>query len=222
MTLKAIIFDFDGIITDTEPVHMEAWLSALEPLGISFDDDEFHDNYIGMNDRDMLDVLGRIHQRHFTDTEKADLIEAKLLASMNMLEHKIPLIPGVSEVVPELSEKYLLSICSGAMRSEIEFILRHLKWSDFFKPLVTSDSVKRGKPDPEGYIRAVEGLVERSEELLLPENVIAIEDSPKGIRAAKSAGLTCIAISTTHGIEQLKGADRIYSSLMDVTFDDIC
>ncbi len=221
MKLKAIIFDFDGIITDTEPVHMEAWLAALEPLGVSFDEDEFHDNYIGMNDRDMLDVLSQIHKRHFSDADKANLIDAKLLASMNMLEHSIPLIPGVSDVIPELAQKYLLSICTGAMRSEVEFILRHLGWSDFFKPIVASDSVQRGKPDPEGYIRAVDGLIDRSENLLLPENVIAIEDSPKGIRAAKDAGLTCIAISNTHSIEQLKGADQIYPSLADVIFEEI-
>ncbi|HPM41743.1 MAG TPA: HAD hydrolase-like protein, partial [bacterium] len=69
MEIKALVFDFDGVITDTEPVHMEAWLAVFEPMGISFDEEEYRENYLGLNDRDFLDAVSRIHGRHFDDAE---------------------------------------------------------------------------------------------------------------------------------------------------------
>lgn len=217
MDIKALVFDFDGVITDTEPVHMEAWLSVLENLGISFDEEEYRLNYLGLNDRDFLDAVGRIHGRHFDDAEKADLIGQKSEGALRMLEHDIPLLPGVREFVEEeASRGRLLAICSGANRGEIEYILRRLKWRDLFDPIIASDSVVRGKPDPEGYIRALEGLQKKAKDLLLPENIVAIEDSPKGVAAAKAAGMRCVAVGLGFAPEELAQADGIFPSLAEV------
>lgn len=207
MILKAIIFDFDGVIADTEPVHMEAWLSVLEPLGISFDDEEYRENYLGRSDYEFLETLGHIHRHHFSTGDKSRFLSEKLSVSLNLLEGGIPLLPGVNEFVEDASKKYLLAICSGAQRGEIEFILKKLKWLHMFNPIIAADSVKRGKPDPEGYIRALEGLIERSDDVILPENVLAIEDSPKGIAAAHAAGLKCLAIADALSKEELSEAD---------------
>lgn len=215
MKIKAFIFDFDGIITDTEPVHMEAWQGVLDPLGITFDEDEFREHYLGLNDRDFLDAVSRIHRAHFTDADRADMIEDKVAATLRMLEHDIPVLPGIVDFVREVSKGYSLAICSGAARGEIEFILKQLKLADVFKPIVASDSVKKGKPDPEGYIRAFEGLVERSDDALIPEYVVAVEDTPKGIAAAKAAGLRCLAVQNSYDASVLKDADWIVKSLTD-------
>jgi beta-phosphoglucomutase len=219
MPYKAFIFDFDGIITDTEPVHMEAWQSVLEPLGISFDETEFREHYLGLNDRDCLEAVCHLHRRHFSDAEKLDLIEEKEVTSIRLLEQGIPLIPGVADFIASARETFLLAICSGAARGEIEFILRHLKWTGLFKPIIAADSVKRGKPDPEGYIRALEGLSARSPELLSADEVIAIEDSPRGITAAKAAGLKCLAVATSFERTELAHADWIVGSLLDIDPD---
>ena len=216
MTIKAIIFDFDGVLTDTEPVHMEAWLAVLERFGISFDQEEYDAHYIGLNDRDFLDAVGHIHGHHFENETKAALIEEKSMAALNLLEKDIPVLPGVSDFLEKNSQNHIFAICSGANRGEIEFILKRLKWMNLFSPIIASDSVKKGKPDPEGYIRALEGLVERSNDLILAENVLAIEDSPKGIAAAKSAGLKCLAVKNSFSDEALQEADWIVDSLAAV------
>ena len=221
MSFKALVFDFDGIITDTEPIHMDAWQSALDPIGVEVDEEEFRTQYIGMNDRDFLDAVGKNHGHHFSDTDKASLIEQKSIATIGLLEREIPLISGVADFIESVRNDYLLSICSGANRSEIEFMLKHLKWTGYFNPIIASDSVKRGKPDPEGYIRAYEGLVEIGDSLILSEEVIAIEDSPKGITAAKKAGLKCIAVSNTFEPKELMDADWILGSLADIDLNEL-
>lgn len=221
MTIKAIIFDVDGVITDTEPVHMEAWLSVLDPLGVSFEEDEYRKNYIGRNDKDFLDVLGHIHHRFFDDIERERLIEEKTKATLEILGKNIPLLDGVKEFVEEASKHFLLAICSGAQRSEIEFMLKKLKWTGIFNPVIASDSVKKGKPDPEGYVRAMEGLIERSKEVLLPENIMAIEDSPRGVAAAKAAGIKCFGVMNSFGADELKAADRVVRSIEEIDIKEL-
>jgi HAD superfamily hydrolase (TIGR01509 family) len=221
MAYKALVFDFDGIITDTEPVHMEAWQGVLEPLGLFVEAEEFKSEYVGFNDRDFLDALGKNHKHHFEDIERAKLIEQKTVATISLLEKEIPVLPGVHDFINSVKDKYLLAICSGANRSEIEFILRHLKWNDLFKPIIASDSVGKGKPDPEGYIRAFEGISDRASGVVLSEDVIAIEDSPKGIAAAKAAGLKCLAVSNSFNSEILTQADWIVESLGEVDLADL-
>lgn len=221
MTFKAIVFDFDGIITDTEPVHMDAWQGVLEPLGVTIDEDEFRTQYTGLNDRDFLDAVGKNHKHHFADTDKASLIEQKSIATIELLQKEIPLLPGVSDFIESARKDLLLAICSGANRSEIEFILKHLKWTGYFNPIVASDSVKRGKPDPEGYIRAYEGLIERGDGPILSDEVVAIEDSPKGIAAAKAAGLRCLAVGNSFTSDDLSGADWVVGSITEVDLNDL-
>lgn len=218
--LKALIFDLDGVITDTEPIHMEAWLSVLEPIGISFDEDEYRTHYIGLNDRDFLGALSHIHGHHFDDGEKSRLTEEKMAANLRLLERGIPLLPGVEGFVTSNAKRYMLSICSGAMHREIEFILRRLKWTGLFDPVIPADLVKKGKPDPEGYIRALEGLSKRAKDFL-PEEAIAIEDSPKGIMAAHRAGIRSIAVTNTFSPEELNAADRIVSNLTDLDLETL-
>jgi len=216
MPIKALVFDFDGIITDTEPVHMDAWQGVLEPAGVIVGEDEFRRDYVGLNDRDFLDAVSRAHGHHFDDHEKADMIEQKTVATIGMLSEEIPLLPGVADFIQAVRKSYPMAICSGANRSEIEFILKQLKWNGYFDPIVASDSVTHGKPDPEGYIRAYEGLVEISDGPLLAAEALAIEDSPKGIAAAKAAGLMCVAVRNSFDDDVLKDADTVVDSLSEV------
>lgn len=221
MPFKALVFDFDGIITDTEPVHMEAWQGVLEPLGVFIEEEEFKTQYVGLNDRDFLDVVSKNHKHYFEDAERMDLIERKSAATIELLQKEIPLLPGVREFIEGASDGHLMAICSGANRGEIEFILKHLKWTEVFAPIVASDSVTRGKPDPEGYIRALEGLNERAGTVVLADEALAIEDSPKGIAAAKAAGLRCLAVKNSFSSSDLSEADWVVDSLAEVVLNEL-
>jgi len=212
---KAIVFDFDGVITDTEPVHMQAWLQVFAPLGISFEKEEYDRYYLGFNDRDFLDAVGRTHNRAFMSDEKAKLIPIKLKQSLKLLNKEIPLMKGVQEFVERSSKNTLLAICSGANKEEVYFVLRQLGWYEFFDPIVTQEDVIRGKPDPEGYKLAWTKLRERIGGDLKPSDCLAIEDSPKGIAAARAAGMKCLAISNSYPATTLQQADWVVKSISD-------
>ncbi len=216
MTIKAIIFDFDGIITDTEPIHFDAWLAVLEPMGITFDDDIYHREYIGLTDNDFLNAVAKNSKIYWDANQKKQLIDDKTQYCLSSLSQKVPLLPGVEEFVKHVNQHYPLAICSGANRSEIEFILHQLKWPSIFNPIIASDSVGKGKPDPEGYIRAFENISQRIEENILPGQVMAIEDSPKGIAAAKAAGLFCVGVSNSYDALYLKQADIVVDTILNI------
>jgi HAD superfamily hydrolase (TIGR01509 family) len=213
---RALIFDFDGVITDTEPVHMKAWLEVLKPLGISFGIKEYNENYLGLNDRDFLDAVGRIHNRPFPSEEKNALIGKKFEKSLAVLNRGIPLLEGVEDFIRLMREKYLFAICSGANKNEVSFILKKLGWTELFNPIVTQEDVKKGKPDPEGYNLVFRRLRQRAQpHKLTVDDCLAIEDSPKGIAAAHAAGLKCLAISNTFPPSSLKEAEWVVSSLSE-------
>jgi len=215
--IRAIIFDFDGVITDTEPVHMRAWLDVLRSIDITFDEDEYRRCYIGLNDRDFLDTVGDNHHHEFTDREKGVLIERKALLSHKLLEEHIPLIEGVAEIVPELAKKYPLAICSGAQKSEVTFILKELGWFELFRPIVTQEDVVRGKPNPEGLLFTLKHFQQHHqwEPPLEAEDCLVIEDSPHGIEAARAAQMPVVAITNSFGADALHNADRVVNSLSE-------
>ena len=215
--IRAIIFDWDGVITDTEPVHMEAWLKVFKPMSISFDKEEYYRCYVGLTDGDFLDEVGRNHHREFTERDKGVVIERKAVESHRILERKIPLIPGVDKIIPQLRASYSLAICSGALKREVMFVLKSLGWQDFFKPIVTQEDVRRGKPDPEGLLIAFKHLQQHREwkSPLKTSECLVIEDSPHGIEAANAAGMPVVAITNSFPKDHLRGANDIVSSLAD-------
>lgn len=216
MTFKAIIFDFDGIITDTEPVHMQAWLQVFKPMGISFEKEEYDRNYLGLNDRDFLDAVGRLHGRPFPAEEKEVLIPKKLEKSLALLGRNIPVLPGVEDFVELLQKRCMFAICSGANRSEVYFVLKKMGWEKLFDPIVTQEDVQKGKPDPEGYDLVVKRLAQRSlSHDISPDDCLAIEDSPKGIAAAHAAGIKCLAISNSFPPDALTEAEWVLASLSE-------
>ncbi len=213
---QALIFDFDGVITDTEPVHMKAWLHVFWPLKIRFGKEEYEKFYVGLNDRDFLDAVGKNHNRIFLENEKRILIKKKQSKTLSLLNKKIPLLPDVDKFIEYASKKYALAICSGASKKEILFILNKLNWVNLFDPIITLEDVVKGKPEPEGYILACKKLAKRlNMSKIKLDKFLAIEDSPKGIAAAHAAGLKCLAISNTFPPSSLKEAEWVVSSLSE-------
>jgi beta-phosphoglucomutase len=220
MPFKAIIFDFDGVITDTEPVHMQAWLDVFRPMGISFEKTEYDSHYLGLNDRDFLDAVGRVHGRPFPPEEKEILIPKKLEKSLALLSKGIPLLDGVEDFIELLQKKCFFAICSGANKKEVGFVLKKLGWLELFDPIITQEDVQKGKPDPEGYNLVLKRLTERApSHKLTVDDCLAIEDSPKGIAAAHAAGIKCLAISNSYPPDALNEAEWVLASLSEFELD---
>ena len=196
---------------------MKAWLEVFRPLNISFGKEEYETNYVGLNDRDFLDAVGRIHKHTFSNEDKINLINQKLEYTLESLKKNIPLIPGVKNFVEEASKNHLFAICSGANIKEIKFVLSKVGWLKLFDPIVTQEDIEHGKPHPDGFNFALQKLNERTAQgSITPEQCLVIEDSPKGIAAARAAGMKCLAISNSFPKEKLSEADWITDSLADL------
>lgn len=211
---EAVIFDFDGVIVDTEPLHYRAFQEVLNPLGISFSWEEYVKTYMGFDDRDAFNEAFKGHSPVITAESLQALIEQKALCFIDIIKSGIHAYPAVVELTRAIHENRTpLAISSGALRSDIDPILKMLGIADCFDVIVTAEDVSKSKPDPECYKLAhkmLEGIWERR---ISPENVVAIEDTPAGIAAAKGAGLSVIAVTNSYPADHLADADRIVASL---------
>lgn len=207
----ALVFDFDGIIVNTEPLHYEAFQRVLQPLGLGFTWHDYERDYMGSDDRDAFrDFFASVGRRVEGD-ELAGFI-AKKAATFIELAHGADPFPGVVELIRSASREIKVGLCSGALRSDIEPVAKRLGIRDCFSTIVTAEDVARSKPDPASYRLAVERLGFRD-----ASRCIAIEDTPAGIASAKGAGLRVLAVSNSHEPLHLDGADAVVESLAGLT-----
>ena len=223
--LQAIIFDFDGVVVDSEPAHCAAFLAVMQPLGYTFDYNDYQRDIIGYDDRDAL---------HFMLTQKLgrtpgpamqheiqQLIAKKQQAFLDHVKSKpMPMIPGVAALIDQARQTLPIAIASGATTADIDAILKGLGRSDDFPIIVTADDVAKSKPDPTSYRLAVQRLsehvVEQGGQSLEPSSCLAIEDSPAGLQSAQAAGLRTLGLTTTHPLEDLAMAHRVVGDLENV------
>lgn len=215
--LQAIIFDFDGVIVDSEPLHFRAAQSVLDGLGIPLDYQTYLQECVGQPDLINLQKLCVKHQRSVDEQQVQSLVDAKIRHFRDLLSHARA-CEGAIQLIKNASQQYPLAICSGSFKNEINHLLTSLdgeNLTDYFKHLVSIEDVPAGKPDPAGYRLTASRLQ------VLPEHCIAIEDSPAGIIAAKTAGMAVLAVTTTHPQEKLSLADHCVSSLAKVSLNDL-
>lgn len=221
--LKAVIFDFDGIIVDTEPIHFRAFQSILEPLGLGYSWDEYLEKYIGFDDRDAFRDAFSSAGTVLDDKMLADLINRKAEFFERIVRQGVQPYPGVIDLVKALSGNLPLGLCSGALRRDIMPILEQFGLQKAFDAIVTADDVQASKPDPESYILSIKRLTEVFQPSnILPRECIAIEDTPAGILSAAGAGLQVLAVTNSYEKERLDGAIHITDSLEKITFEDLC
>jgi beta-phosphoglucomutase len=220
--MKAVVFDFDGIIVDSEPLHYRAFQRVLEPLGAGYSWQEYVDRYLGFDDRDAFREAFRVSRLPLDDGTLAGLIAAKAALFHDVAAEGVVPYPGVVELARSLAGKVPLAICSGALRSDIEPVLRMISLADVFDCLVTADDVAASKPDPASYRLAVEQL-----QKLFPDagitaaQTVAIEDTPAGIQSAKGAGLQVLAVSNSYPAGDLAAADRVVAALSGLTVEEL-
>jgi beta-phosphoglucomutase len=215
---EAVIFDFDGILVDTEPMHYEAFRKVLEPRGMGFTWKKYVEIYMGYDDRDAFREAFRAKGTGIDAGDLAELVAAKSRAFQDGLRDGVSAYPGAVQMIESLHAGGLpLALCSGALRSDIDPILARLGVVRCFPVIVAADDVRKSKPDPESYALAFRRLSEAySSRLTDPGRSIAVEDTPAGIRSAKGAGLRVLAVTNSYGAGELSGADWITGSLENV------
>jgi beta-phosphoglucomutase len=212
--LQAIVFDFDGVLVDSEPLHYEAFARTVEPLGARFDYEHYRRHYIGYDDRDGFRAICNEFNIPLDEQRLAELIAEKAAAFARIVGRGVTPMPGAVELVQESAAAMPIALCSGALLQDIALILPNLGpggLMDLFRAIVTADDVRRSKPDPEGYALAARRLG------LAPGHCLAVEDTPAGIASARVAGLHTLAVSTSFPLQELSEADRSVASLASVT-----
>ncbi|MFO0860457.1 MAG: HAD family phosphatase [Phycisphaerales bacterium] len=185
--MPAIIFDFDGVIVNSEPLHEEALLRCAQERGMSFTHEQYMTRLIGLADRDCLPLLFELNGRRVTPEEhRAFFAQKKRMVHDMIVGGRAEVFPGTLRIIREATVP--LAVCSGAIRSEIDLVLRTLKMVNRFRAIVSADDVRHSKPHPEGYEKAAASVG------FDPGACVAIEDTPTGSRAALAAGLRVIAV----------------------------
>jgi HAD superfamily hydrolase (TIGR01509 family) len=222
MTACAVIFDFDGVITDSEILHFRAFNAVLAKHGFELTKQEYYKTYLGLSDVDCFKTLIRESRLGVPESQVQPLVQQKTKVFEQLARAEGRIIEGVREFLQTLSENRVpTAICSGALRAEIELILEEAKLRGYFEVIVSAEEVKRGKPDPQGFILALKKLNQRRVKPIGPGHCIVIEDSHWGLQAARAAKMRTIAVTNTYEADQLKGADKVVARLSDLTLQDL-
>jgi len=212
---EAVLFDFDGLLVDSEPMHYRAFTEVLDPRGMGFTWQKYVETYMGFDDRDAFREAFRAKGISLDDANLAELVAAKSDAFLRGLRGGVTAYPGAVPMIESLhAAGRPLALCSGALLSDIEPIFAQLGIGHCFDVIVSADNVRRSKPDPESYALAFSRLSERHPtSMTIPGKSIAVEDTPAGIRSAKGAGLRVLAVTNSYGAGELAEADWITDSL---------
>jgi beta-phosphoglucomutase len=211
--IAAIVFDFDGVLVDSEPLHLRAYQEVLEPIGLSLPREKYYASYLGYDDAGVFTAVASARNWPL-DAGKLDaLIDEKGRVFEAMVAGGDMLYPGAAECVARLAANWPLGIASGAARPEIEAMLGGRGLDRYFQFIVAAGETPAGKPAPDPYRKAA-ALHGHP-----PEACVAIEDSRWGIASAKAAGLWCIGITHTYPVAELLEADAIVTSLAELTPD---
>ncbi len=220
MPLAAVIFDFDGVLADSEPVHLHVFQTVLDQIGITLTAEEYYAKYLGYSDRDAFIHVLRDRGHDVGEAELASLLETKTgLFPQAIGEHA--LYAGAAACVARIGAAVPIAIASGALRHEIELILDRSGLREQFPLIVAAGETPRSKPAPDPYARAFELLCERSTlgSDVVAADVVAIEDSEWGLQSARGAGLRTMAVLTSYTREHLPSAEDVVPSIADVTIE---
>lgn len=198
--LRGAVFDFDGVIVDSHPVHKRAWKKFLESVGREASDEELQFVLDGRRRDDILRYfLGALDSERMTDygRRKEQFFREEVA--------DVQPVRGLLNFLVDLKEAQLaLSVASSGSRSRVEFLLRHLDLKKHFRVVVTGDEVEQGKPDPALFFKAAEDL------RMLPSELMVFEDALSGVKAAKAAGMPCVGIAQPDRASLLLNAGASY------------
>ncbi len=220
--LRAILFDFDGVVADNEPVHFAMFQKVLGEIGVPLTEEEYYAQYLGFDDKGCFAAALAAHGRPAPTDLIQELVARKGRVYLAHIRQHLVIFPGVQDLVRRAASRYRLGIASGALRHEIEFILEQAGIRKEFEHITSAEDVRQGKPDPEGYLHALAGLNRASQPGQPPlsaKDCLVIEDSIPGIRAGQAAGMKVLAVANTHSRQELHEADHVVSVLEGLDLD---
>ena len=216
--LRAVIFDFNGIIVDDEPIHFRLFQKVLGEEGIVLTEEAYYARYLGFDDRGAFSAGFRENGRPLDDSKLHRLIERKAAYYQDAIREQVVIFPGVKNLVASLDGILPLAVASGALRQEIGTILQTAGLLDHFDAIVSAEDVTRGKPEPEIFLKALAALnAPQKNSPIESADCVVIEDSKEGVRGARRAGMKCLAVTNSHPADLLGEADVVVESLEEVT-----
>jgi phosphoglycolate phosphatase/beta-phosphoglucomutase len=208
MSLKAVLFDFNGVIINDERIHLQLIDEILIQENLQPQKVQERQNSLGRSDRACFQELLANRGRVATEDYLLQLLHRKAEVYVQELEKldKLPIYPGVEDLIYQVrSQNLQLGLVSGALRKEIEMVLNRAKLAQYFTVIVAGDDITTSKPQPDGYLLAVERLNQQHSELnLQPQECLAIEDTPAGIQAAKQAQMQVVGVANTYPFHMLQ------------------
>jgi beta-phosphoglucomutase len=201
---KAILWDMDGVIADSSAFHFAAWQEAFAKRGIKFTKEDFTKLFGTRNDF----IIGSIMGKELPGGDVKIIVREKEENFRRKATGSIKPFPGVVRLLNAIKRgNFKLGLVSSAPKENIDLVLRELNLEGIFECVVFGQEVSESKPSPQIYLLAARKLG------ATPNDCLAIEDSPLGVKAAKTAGMKCLAIANTHPRQELEGADKIVDSL---------
>ena len=224
--IKAIFFDFNGVIIDDEPIQMRAYREVLHAYDIELTEEHYF-AALGMDDKTFVRAMFERAKKKLTPTLVVEVQQGKTRLHRKMIEDELPLFPGVVTFLKAASRRYSLGLVSMANSEEVGYVFERARLGPLFSVVVTAEDVQVCKPAPDCYLRGLEKLnAKRQSERLLPllaGECLAVEDSPPGIRSGREAGMRTLGVTNTVSESELRaaGAEVVTASLADWTTDAV-
>jgi beta-phosphoglucomutase len=218
MALRAIVFDFDGVIANSEPLHFQGYRDVLAEEGVTLTESDYYARYLGFDDVGAFAAVGRQHAASWSDAHIRDLVARKAVR-LEALERNVSvLFPGAADAIRRACAALPIAIASGARGEEIRRVLDREHLSACFTAIVAAEDTPVSKPGPDPYLRALTLLAPACGGRLSGSECVAIEDSKWGLESARAAGLHTVAVTNTYAADQLM-ADATITSLQTLDLD---
>jgi beta-phosphoglucomutase len=219
--LQAIVLDFDGVIADSEPLHLKAFQQTLAEEGIELTSEDYYERYLGYDDVGMFQAVAKDRGAAMNEAEISALVARKAVKMQALLQSGEVLFPGAVEFIRAAAAEVPLAIASGALKHEILEIVDGAGVGHLFAAIVAAGDTPESKPSPAPYRLAFERLRQHTGRDLDPRRCVAIEDSKWGLESALGAGLRCVGVTNSYSADELGDAELVVGGLDELTVPEL-